>query len=143
MMIHKAMESAQFFALEEGKMHCKLQPYTPSVEFLHTVINIPESKVGCLLPPNNIGRLHLYTSKSFNVIVSIFKKIHKDFSPFLWLHIDPLDQNIFTITCLHMSYKIYIYADIESDMFIVEIINVNMIENIVNNVYTQLQLKLC
>ena len=104
--------------------------------------NSPSLKTGRLLLPNNIGKLNLSTTRSFESIISVLQKIHNEFSPFLWLHSDPLDQNVYTVTCVFMSYKIYIYTDIESNMYIIELINVNMAADIIENIFKQLQNKM-
>jgi len=92
--------------------------------------------------PEKLGLFNISTTRSFESIISVIQKIHEKFKPFLWLHFDPQNQNILTATCLHMSYKIYIYIDIESDMYVIDIVNVNMLEDVVFRVFTELNTKI-
>jgi len=106
------------------------------------VINIPGSYKSGLLILENLGPFNFSTTRSFESIIRVIQKIHENFKPFLWLHFDPQNKNILTVTCLHMSYKIYIYADLESDMYIIDLVNVNMLEDVFSRVFAELGTKI-
>jgi hypothetical protein len=109
---------------------------------LDYVINISESYKSGIAFPENLGAFNYSTTRSFESIIKVIKKIHENFKPLLWLHFDPQNKNILTATCLHMSYKIYIYNDIESNMYIIDFVNVNMLEDIFSRVFTDLGKKI-
>lgn len=92
-----------------------------------------------MVVPAKLGPYNISTTKSFEYIIQVIQKIHENFKPFLWLHFDPLNQNILTTTCLHMSYKIYIYVDLESNMYVIEMVNVNMLEDVFTRVWNELK----
>jgi hypothetical protein len=106
------------------------------------IINIPDQHRNCLTVPQNLGPLNIRTNASFEFINEQIQKIHKEFKPFLWLHQDPHNDFVFTITCLHMSYKISIYVDLESDSYVVEVLNVNMLGDVVSRIFEELKKKL-
>jgi hypothetical protein len=117
------------------KSYCKFDLHSYEHDF---IINIPISiKKGKMLP-NELGKYNFMTIKSFDYIVENIEKIHKKLKPFLWIYQNPSDIGSFTVSSFHMSYKIHIYADVESDAYIVEIINVNMYYNILADVFKQL-----
>ncbi len=92
--------------------------------------------------PVDLGLYNISTTRSFESIIQLIQKIHVNFKPFLWLHFDPQNANILTATCLHMSYKIYIYVDLESDMYVIELVNVNMLDDVFLRVWMDLQIKI-
>jgi len=118
----------KLFAMEEGES-----------DF---IIDIAETFKSDILIPTNLGPQHIFTTRSFESIIQVIQKIHNDLRPFVWLHFDPLNKNILTTTCLYMSYKIYIYFDLESDMYIVDLINVNMIDSVFSRVWIELKTKM-
>jgi hypothetical protein len=105
------------------------------------IINIPGFvKTGMILPPNKLGTYSCVSLKSFESIIMQIQKIHSLYCPLIWLHSDSYDPNTFTVTTLGIatSYKIYVYADIESDTYIVELININMPENIILSIFKKI-----
>jgi hypothetical protein len=106
------------------------------------IINIPRSYKSGILILEKLGPLNISTTRSFESIISVIQKIHDNFKPFLWLHFDPQNENILTATCLHMSYKIYIYIDIESNIYIIDLVNVNMLEDVILKVFSELVIKI-
>lgn len=106
------------------------------------VINIPGCSKYGMAVPTNLGNYHLSTTRSFESIIGQIQKIHTHFKPFIWLHYDPLDQNILTVRCLHMSYRIYIYVDLESDMYIIDLVNINMLDDIFFRVWNEMKIRL-
>ena len=106
------------------------------------IIDIPNQyKIGRILPPNKLGSFHFFSSRSFEFIVYQIQKVHNAFKPFLWVYSD-INTNKFTIISFYTSYNIYIYADIESNMYIIEFINVNMSEEIFSKIYKELVIKI-
>lgn len=105
----------------------------------HFVINIPtQYKTGLVLPLNRLGTYSFISHKSFESIENQIQKIHLIYRPFIWILSDPYNQGIFTVTTLGMSYKIYIYSDIESDTYIVELVNINMPNHVISSIFDKL-----
>jgi hypothetical protein len=103
------------------------------------IINIREvCKLGRVLPPNQLGVYSHISSRSFDFIISLIYKIHLFYKPFLCIYLDSFDPNTFTVSTLGLSYKIYIYADIESDTYIVEFVNINMLEHVISIIFEKL-----
>lgn len=125
--------------MEEGLGYLDLE--NRSYDSDHYVIDIPdqyEYKVGLTLPPNQLGTYSRVSYKSFDSIVNQIQKIHSTYRPFLWVCSDICEPGIFTVTTLGLSYKIYIYTDLESDTYIVELVNVNMPGSVISNIFEKL-----
>jgi hypothetical protein len=120
------------------KSYCNFDTHSDKQDF---IINIPIStkkcKIGKMLP-NKLGEYSFMTTKSFEFIIKKIEKIHNQLKPLLWLCPNSSEIGSFTVSSFHMSYKIYIYVDVESDAYIVEIININMYDNILTDVFKQL-----
>lgn len=96
-------------------------------------------KSGCVLPPDKFGTRSCVSYKSFEYIAKQIQKIHLNYSPFLWIKPDLDDPGTFVVKSFYTSYKIHIYADLESDTYIVGIINTNMPEHVVSSIFESIR----
>jgi len=87
--------------------------------------------------PLNISVYNFTSNKNYESIKNIILKIHSNYSMFL--NCKQKENNIFCfeITCFNFKYIINIYKDIESNFFVIEFININMIENIFKLLFTK------
>jgi hypothetical protein len=94
------------------------------------------------LIPDTLSKYHFITTKNYDFIKLCILQIHSEYSLFLNCKQKNNDIYCFEVNIFNYKYNINIYKDIESKTFIIEFININMLEDIFKLIFKKIKVYL-
>jgi hypothetical protein len=110
--------------------------YEPTSFFINIYNNIDTTKQ----IPNILSKYNFITTKNYDFIKLCILQIHSEYSLFLNCKQKDNDIYCFEVNIFNHKYLINIYKDIESKTFIVEFININMLEDIFKLMFNKIKI---